>query len=78
LFLHQDFGKDVISDFSAGTGLGDVMRFSLGTSFDSYAEVLAAAVQVGANTVINITANDTITLTGITKTLLVADDFAFL
>jgi Ca2+-binding RTX toxin-like protein len=72
------FGKDVISDFSAGTGLGDVMRFSLGTSFDSYAEVLAAAVQVGANTVINITANDTITLTGITKTLLVADDFAFL
>jgi hypothetical protein len=71
------FGKDVISDFSAGTGLGDVMRLILGTSFDTHAEVMAAAVQVGANTVINISADDTITLTGITKTSLVVDDFAF-
>ena len=72
------FGKDTITDFSAGTAVGDVMRLSLGTSFDTYAEVMAAAVQVGSNTVINITANDPITLTGITKTTLVANDFEFI
>jgi Ca2+-binding RTX toxin-like protein len=71
------FGKDTITDFSAGTGATDVMRLLLGTSFDTFAEVMAAATQVSTNTVITISALDTITLTGITKTLLVADDFAF-
>jgi Ca2+-binding RTX toxin-like protein len=71
------FGKDVITDFTAGSAISDVLSLSLGTSFDTFAEVYAAAVQVGANTVINITANDTITLNGITKTSLVANDFSF-
>jgi hypothetical protein len=46
-------------------------------AFDTYAEVMAAAVQVGGNVVITISANDTITLNSVAKTSLVADDFAF-
>jgi trimeric autotransporter adhesin len=76
-YFETGFGKDTITDFSAGAGAGDVMRLLLGTSFDTFAEVMAAATQVSTNTVITISALDTITLTGITKTLLVADDFAF-
>ena len=71
------FGKDTITDFSAGAGASDVMRLLLGTSFDTFAEVMAAATQVTTNTVITISALDTITLTGITKTSLVVDDFMF-
>jgi Ca2+-binding RTX toxin-like protein len=71
------FGKDIISDFSAGLGATDVMQFSLGTAFDTYAEVIAAATQVGADTLITISANDTITLTNVLKSALVADDFLY-
>jgi Ca2+-binding RTX toxin-like protein len=71
------FGKDTVTDFSAGLGVADVLRLTLGTAFDTYAEVMAAATQVGTNTVIAINANDTITLTGVLKASLVADDFVF-
>jgi Ca2+-binding RTX toxin-like protein len=71
------FGKDVITDFTAGSAVSDVLSLSLGTSFDTFAELYAAAVQVGSNTVINIGINDTITLNGVTKTGLVANDFSF-
>jgi Ca2+-binding RTX toxin-like protein len=72
-----NFGKDTISDFTAGAGVADVMQFTLGTAFDTFGEIIAAATQVGANTVINISAADTITLTNVLKTALVADDFTF-
>jgi Ca2+-binding RTX toxin-like protein len=71
------FGKDTISDFWAGTYSEDVIQLSLGTNFDSYAEVMDATSQVGNNTVINISANDTITLTGVAKANLVEGDFSF-
>jgi serralysin len=69
--------KNIITDFTAGTGVADVLRLSLGTAFDTLSEVLAAATQVGANTVITFDVNNTITLNNVTKTALVADDFAF-
>jgi trimeric autotransporter adhesin len=71
------FGKDTIIDFTAGLGATDVLHLTLGTAFDTYAEVMAAATQVGANTVITINAADTITLNNVLKTALVADDFSF-
>jgi hypothetical protein len=70
-------GLDTITDFSAGAGIGDVIQLSVGTSFDTLAEVLAVAVQSGANTIITFDAANKITLTNVTKTALVADDFAF-
>jgi hypothetical protein len=58
-------------------GIGDVLKFSLGTAFDTYSELMAASYQVGVNTVITISANDTITLNNVLKTAIVADDFVF-
>jgi hypothetical protein len=72
------FGQDKISDFEAGTGVADVISLSLGTAFDSYAEVMAATSQVGADTVITIDASNKITLTGVLTSALGADDFAFI
>jgi Ca2+-binding RTX toxin-like protein len=71
------FGKDIVTDFTAGLGATDVLHFTLGIAFDTYAEIMAAATQVGSNTVITIDANDTITLTNVQKTTLVTDDFLF-
>ena len=72
------FGKDTITDFTAGLGVTDVLQLHLGTAFDTYAEIMAAATQVGINTLITIGTNDTITLNNVLKTGLVADDFSFI
>jgi Ca2+-binding RTX toxin-like protein len=72
------FGKDTITDFTAGLGVADVLHLTVGAAFDTYAEVMAAATQVGANTLISISATDTITLNNVLKTALVADDFSFI
>jgi serralysin len=72
------FGLDTIADFTAGLGVTDVIRLSLGSAFDSLAEILAAATQIGANTLITVDASDTITLTNVLKSNLVVDDFVFI
>ena len=71
------FGLDTISDFQAGAGLADVISLSLGTGFDTFEEIMAAATQEGSNTVITFDASNKITLTGVLATTLVADDFLF-
>ncbi len=72
------FGKDTITDFTAGLGVTDELHLALGTAFDTYAEVMAVATQVGANTVFTFSPTDTITLTNVLKATLVIDDFNFL
>ena len=69
------FGKDGITDFKAGIGVGDLLHLSLGTAFDSYAEVMAATTQMGSDAVIHISATDSITLNGVLKANLVVNDF---
>jgi len=54
------------------------LHLTLGAASDTYSEVVAVTSQVGVNTVIAFDAADTITLTGVLKTALVADDFVFL
>ena len=72
------FGFDTITDFTAGAGTThDILQLALGPQFSSLAQVIAAATQVGANTVITIDATDTITLSNVTKTALVANNFVF-
>jgi Ca2+-binding RTX toxin-like protein len=71
------FGKDIITDFQSGAAVSDYLQLHISTTFDTFAEVYAVATQVGANTVITITANDTITLNNVLKTSLVANDFWF-
>jgi Ca2+-binding RTX toxin-like protein len=78
LVFASGFGKDIVSDFAAGTGVGDVIEFQgLGTAFDTFAEILAVSAQIGANTVITIDVANTITLQNVARTTLVADDFRF-
>lgn len=71
------FGKDRINDFQAGSSLSDVIQLSLGTNFDTFAEVIAATANVQGNAVITISATDTITLVGLNKTVLMENDFLF-
>ncbi|MGE0180705.1 MAG: beta strand repeat-containing protein [Parvularculaceae bacterium] len=72
------YDNDTIGDFTGGAGAGDVIRLiGLGSAFDTFAEVMNAATQVGANTVINFGGGDSITLLNVTKASLVADDFTF-
>jgi VCBS repeat-containing protein len=71
------FGQDVISDFTASGNTHDVLELSLGAAFDSFAEIFAAAAQVGADTVITIDALNAITLQNVQRESLVASDFHF-
>ncbi len=70
-------GHDSISDFKGGAGIVDVLELSAGSAFDTYSELMSAADQSGANTVITLDANTSITLLNVSKTSLLADDFRF-
>jgi Ca2+-binding RTX toxin-like protein len=70
------FGKDTITDFTAGTGIGDVIEFH--GLFASFAAVQAASTQVGADVQITIDAATSILLKSVALASLVQDDFRFL
>lgn len=69
------FGHDRITDFTAGPGAGDQIRFSAGL-FANFADLLSAATDTEAGVVI---ARDgqSVTLTGVTRAQLHANDFTF-
>lgn len=71
-----NFGKDTITDFVAGAGTDDVIEFD-DAVFADLSSVLAAASQVGADTVIAYDANNTITLKNVAMSNLHQDDFRF-
>lgn len=73
IFDAADFGKDTITDFGVGF---DVIEFS-NTLFANFGEVQDAMTQVGANTVITLDSDNTITLTNVTASLLTAGQFDF-
>ncbi|KZK90043.1 Bifunctional hemolysin/adenylate cyclase precursor [Pseudovibrio sp. Ad46] len=74
-YFRSNFGNDIITDFVAGAGSEDVLQFS--ETFDSVADVLAAASDVGADTVIYVNDDTSITLQNVSVADLHADDFAF-
>jgi Ca2+-binding RTX toxin-like protein len=71
-----EFGKDRIMDFLAGADTDDVIEFDDAT-FADLSAVLAAASQVGSDTLISYDANNTITLKNVTVGNLHTDDFRF-
>ena len=71
-----NFGADIIGDFKAGAGIKDQIMFSTAI-VDSFAEILAATKNVSGDAVITFAGVGSITLDGVTKAMLVADDFAF-
>jgi len=70
-------GDDTVTDFDAGGE--DVLVFSRSVpGLNSFEELLAAATETGGNTTIAIDDDNSITLTGVTKADLEADQFLFL
>ncbi|MBN8534554.1 MAG: cadherin-like domain-containing protein [Rhizobiales bacterium] len=69
-------GTDVITDFSAGIGVGDVLNLS-SLSGVSSANILTFGTQVGANAVFDFGSGNTVTLNNVTLANMVADDFSF-
>jgi serralysin len=77
IYFSPRCGTDTVTDFAAGPGVVDVLRlYSFGTSFDSFAEVIAVSSQQGADTIITLT-DTTIILKNIALSTLVQDDFVF-
>jgi len=70
------FGQDVIRDFQAGAATEDVIEFHGGV-FSDFAQVMAAASQVGSHVVITVDAGNTLTLENVQMSALHADDFRF-
>jgi Ca2+-binding RTX toxin-like protein len=79
MIVFRKFGDtDTIRDFTAGAGVGDVVRLvGFGAAFDSFAEVLAAATDDGVHTTITFGGGDVIVLRGVLVSQLAADDFTF-
>jgi Ca2+-binding RTX toxin-like protein len=69
-------GQDIVTDFAAGSGVGDVIEFHDGI-FADFAAVLAAATASGNNTIITIDANTKITLQNVALSSLHQNDFLF-
>ena len=73
IVFKSNFGMDTITDFQAGAGSGDTLAFdnSLFTDFEA---VLAAAAQVGNDTVISFDAESSVTLKNVALMSLHQDD----
>ena len=72
-------GGDTIIDFAAGAGSEDVLvLIGMDAAHDSFAEIQAAASQVGPDTMIDLGGGDSLTLLGVTATNLHEDDFLFI
>ncbi|WP_322414106.1 calcium-binding protein [Mesorhizobium huakuii] len=71
------FGLDTITDFTAGAASDDIIQFG-NDVFADFASVLAAASQVGADTVITHDAGNTLTLKNVALANLHQDDFQFI
>ena len=71
-------GADLFQSFTAGAATEDQIELTgFGTAFDTFAEVIAAATQSGADTVIDFGGGDVITLENTMLAALHADDFLF-
>ncbi|MCF3638498.1 calcium-binding protein [Rhizobium sp. TRM95111] len=71
----KGYGNDTITDFDGGQGKGDVISFTKGL-FDSFADVEAAATEVGGDTVIDY-GNGSLTLKDFALDDLHKSDFLF-
>ena len=73
----DDHGRDTITDFLAGAAGGDVIDLRRLTAAAAFTDVMAAAAQVGDDTVIDFGDGNSITLLGVDATQLEEQDFLF-
>jgi T5SS/PEP-CTERM-associated repeat protein len=71
------FAKDVVNDFVATGSAHDIVDFRGISALNSFASVTSHAVQSGANVLITLDANDTLTLKGVALSSLTSADFSF-
>ncbi len=69
-------GDDTVNDFAAGAGSDDKLDIQA-FGFANFAAVQAAATDVGANVLIQLDADDSVTLIGVQSANLHQDDFLF-
>ena len=75
-FVYDGQGADVIlAGFEAGAASEDIIQITKG--FKNFAGVIAATTDVGGNAVIDFGNGSTLTVTGVSKASLHADDFVF-
>jgi Ca2+-binding RTX toxin-like protein len=70
----QNFGHDVVGDFTPGQ---DHLQFQAVAGLGSFNDVLSHAVQSGTNVIITDTAGDTVQLNNVNLSSLHAGDFVF-
>ncbi|WP_164845410.1 putative Ig domain-containing protein, partial [Pseudovibrio denitrificans] len=70
------FGRDVIEDFAAGHGAGDVIQLKE-TFISSFPQLLNRSSQDGSDTTISLNDNSSIVLKKVQKSALHRDDFVF-
>ncbi|MEQ1709129.1 MAG: calcium-binding protein [Terricaulis sp.] len=70
-------GADTITDFVAGGTADAVQLAGFGAAFDSFAEIIAAATQIGADTIIDFGGGQTLTLQNVALANLSSGDFIF-
>ncbi len=71
------FGRDRITDFTAGAGAGrDQIQFAQ-SLFKDFSAVLARTTQAGADSIITLDSSNSVVLAGVSKTALVSDNFLF-
>jgi len=71
------FGSAMVTGFTAGAASGDVLDLSALTNPDwtTFNDILALTTQVGSDALIDLGNGNSITLVGVTKASLTADDF---
>ncbi|TWB46390.1 Ca2+-binding RTX toxin-like protein [Rhizobium sp. ERR 922] len=72
-----NFGRDTITDFTAGATTVDVLHFE-DNLFVDFQSAMAAAAQVGNDTVITVDSNNSVTLKNVKLATLHEDDFRFI
>lgn len=72
--VSKGYGSDTVTDFQAGFG-GDVLRLQ-NYGFATFASFLAAATQVGSDTVVALSSTETLTLQNVALSTLVASNVA--
>jgi Ca2+-binding RTX toxin-like protein len=75
LTVFGDFGKDKITDFAGGAGLGDVVQIDDSWGFATAAAVVAALTVAGADKVLTIDGDTSITFVGKAGLIFNDDDF---
>jgi Ca2+-binding RTX toxin-like protein len=76
VYLTPTFGNGTITDFTPGAGTDDFIQFDH-TVLADFNAVMAAAAQVGANTVITVSPGNSITLLNVSLSSLHQTDFVF-